>query len=726
MAGDRGNRFTIRTDEPQREGLLAGDRHPQRRVRERAPHPAGGRQVGSRPGRALRPGRASGAERPRSADRAGALRVVQGRSARLARRAAIPLVDVRAQYAPLIPELERAFREVLESGASSSGRTSRRSSARPPTTSGVPEAIGVANGTDAIVLVLDALGIGPGDEVICPAFTFYATAEAIARRGATPVFADIDPRTLNLDPADVAERITPRTKAIVPVHLFGRPAPLETARRARPARDRGRRPGVRRRRRRRRTGVASTFSFFPTKNLFGLGDGGLVAATDEELAERVRLLRFHGSRDKQTFELVGTNSRLDEVQAAALRLFLPRLDGWNAQARREAAARYAELGLGELVELPADEPGHVYHMFCVPLARARPGARGPARAEIGHARLLRRRSTSSPPSPTSAGARARCRRPSAPPRRTSACRSGPGSTRTSSRSGWSRRARGAAGRRSKTYLTRHRVWQLGADAVAGRPRVVPGLPAALRLRGAAVLRDDAVGDDADRRRDQARRLRRLRLLPALVALRVHAGHVARGHRRHRRLRARGRPSTSATRSSGCGLPRGVALTDLLLLLAFVAGSRLAAARRSSSVPRAASCSRGKEVLVVAGRHGQLVLKELQKSRAWLHADRTRRRRPPQAQHAPARRACARLDRRPAAGEPRTAPTRCSSPSRPRRATCAAGWSRTARTTSRSGHAAGPVRAHRGRRRPRRPAPPRRGRGPARPRAVEVDLEAIAT
>src|SRR5207245_11675129 len=195
--------------------------------------------------------------------------------------------------------------------------------------------------------------IGPGDEVICPACTFYATAEAIVRRGATPVFADIDPVTLDLDPEDAAARITERTRAIMPVHLFGRPAPLgelaalgvpliEDAAQAFGA------PGVA------TTGVASTFSFFPTKNLFALGDGGLVASTDEELAERVRLLRFHGSRDKQDFQLVGYNSRLDEVQAAALRVFLPHLEAWN-RARREAAARYAELGLGEVCELPADQ-----------------------------------------------------------------------------------------------------------------------------------------------------------------------------------------------------------------------------------------------------------------------------------------------------------------------------------------------------------------------------------
>ncbi len=200
-----------------------------------------------------------------------------------------------------------------------------------------------------------------GDEVVCPAFTFFATAEAIARVGATPVFADIDPATLNLDPADVERRLTARTKAIMPVHLFGRPAPLaelaafgvpivEDAAQAFGS------PAIA------GTGIASTFSFYPTKNLFGLGDGGLVAVRDEELAERIRMLRFHGSKAKKTFEYIGYNSRLDEVQAAALRIFLRELDGWTA-ARREAAARYAELGLGELVELPADEPGHVYHLF---------------------------------------------------------------------------------------------------------------------------------------------------------------------------------------------------------------------------------------------------------------------------------------------------------------------------------------------------------------------------
>jgi dTDP-4-amino-4,6-dideoxygalactose transaminase len=275
----------------------------------------------------------------------------------------IPLVDMKAQYAPFIPELQERFAEVLESGRFIFGPEVEAFEREAAAYLGVPHAIGVANGTDALVLALEAMGVGRGAEVICPAFTFYATAEAIARVGATPVFADIDPVTLNLDPDAVAPLITERTRAIVPVHLFGRPAPLaelaalgppllEDAAQAFGA------PGVA------TTGVCSTFSFFPTKNLFALGDGGLVAAMDTAVADTVRKLHFHGSRDKRTFELVGVNSRLDAIQAAALRVFLPHLAGWN-RSRREAAARYADLGLGDVVELPADEAGHVYHMYVV-------------------------------------------------------------------------------------------------------------------------------------------------------------------------------------------------------------------------------------------------------------------------------------------------------------------------------------------------------------------------
>jgi dTDP-3-amino-3,4,6-trideoxy-alpha-D-glucose transaminase len=273
----------------------------------------------------------------------------------------IPLVDVKAQYEPLLPRIREAIEGVLATADFILGPNVAAFEQEAAGYLGVREAIGVANGTDALVLVLDALDVGPGDEVICPSFTFYATAEAIARRGATPIFADVDAATMNLDPEDVAARVTARTKAIIAVHLFGRPAPtaeltqlgvpvIEDAAQAFGSPEIG------------RTGIASTFSFYPTKNLFAFGDGGLVSTDEPELAERVRMLRFHGSRDKVDFELVGYNSRLDELQAAVLRIFLSELDSWIV-LRREAAARYAELGLGAACELPEDEPGHAYHLL---------------------------------------------------------------------------------------------------------------------------------------------------------------------------------------------------------------------------------------------------------------------------------------------------------------------------------------------------------------------------
>jgi dTDP-4-amino-4,6-dideoxygalactose transaminase len=273
----------------------------------------------------------------------------------------IPLVDVKAQYEPLLPRIREAIDGVLASGEFILGPNVDAFEREAAAYLGVRNAIGVANGTDALVLVLDALGIGSGDEVICPAFTFYATAEAIARRGATPVFAEVDAATMNLDPEDVAARISERTKAIIAVHLFGRPAPvgeliqlglpvIEDAAQAFGSSEIA------------RAGVASTFSFYPTKNLFALGDGGLVSTDDARLAERVRMLRFHGSRDKVDFELLGYNSRLDELHASVLRVFLAELDSWVG-LRREAAARYGELGLGAACDLPEDEPGHAYHLF---------------------------------------------------------------------------------------------------------------------------------------------------------------------------------------------------------------------------------------------------------------------------------------------------------------------------------------------------------------------------
>ena len=286
----------------------------------------------------------------------------------------IPHVDVHAQYAPLIPELKDAFARTLETGRFIFGPEVEAFEREAAEKLGTAETVSCANGTDAIVLVLDAMGIGPGDEVICPAFTFYATAEAIARRGATPVFADIDPVTLNLEPSDVEQRITERTKAIMPVHLFGRPAAdfsgfglpvIEDAAQAFGA------GGI-------ATSIVSTFSFFPTKNLFALGDGGLISVNDAELAQRLRMLRFHGSAAKKEFLYVGYNSRLDGMQAAFLRIFLRHIDEWNA-SRREAAARYTEHARRDRRDPGGRGRARLPHVLR-PFRRARPALR---RAEGG-------------------------------------------------------------------------------------------------------------------------------------------------------------------------------------------------------------------------------------------------------------------------------------------------------------------------------------------------------
>ena len=234
---------------------------------------------------------------------------------------------------------------------------------------GVKHCVGVANGTDAITIALRALGVRPGDEVVMPSFTFYATAEATITAGATPVFCDIDLDTFCVTADTVRAALTPRTKAIVPVHLFGNLAPvdelrelgpvvLEDAAQAAGADLHGTKAGA--------LGHAATFSFYPSKNLPCLGDGGAITTDDDDVAEYARTLRFHGSKDKETFVEVGYNSRLDEMQAAALRVLLPELDGWTAK-RRQAAAAYERLGLGEHAVLPAESLGarHAYHLYVV-------------------------------------------------------------------------------------------------------------------------------------------------------------------------------------------------------------------------------------------------------------------------------------------------------------------------------------------------------------------------
>ncbi|MEA2331776.1 MAG: hypothetical protein QOH58_1914 [Thermoleophilaceae bacterium] len=250
---------------------------------------------------------------------------------------------------------------------------------------GVRHCVGVANGTDALTITLRALGVGPGDEVVMPSFTFYATAEAALVMGAKPVFCDIDPDTFCVTAETVKAALTPRTKAIVAVHLFGNVAPMdellelgppviEDAAQAAGAELNGVKAGA--------LGAAATFSFFPAKNLPCLGDGGAIVTDDDGVADLARLLRFHGSKDKKTFSEVGYNSRLDEMQAAVLRVLLPELDGWN-ERRRAAAAAYERLGLGEHAVLPRETDGakHVYHLY-VARAERLPVGRGYYRVPV--------------------------------------------------------------------------------------------------------------------------------------------------------------------------------------------------------------------------------------------------------------------------------------------------------------------------------------------------------
>ncbi len=273
--------------------------------------------------------------------------------------------------------------------------------------------MGVANGTDALTIALRALGVGPGDEVVMPSFTFYATAEAAIVAGATPVFCDIDLDTFCVTVETVRAVLTPRTKAIVPVHLFGNVAPvpalrelglpvLEDAAQAAGADLDGVKAGA--------LGDAATFSFFPSKNLPCLGDGGAITTNSDEVAELARVLRFHGSRDKSTFTEVGYNSRLDALQAAALRVLLPELDGWNRR-RREAAAAYERLGLGEHAALPAAVPGS--EPLLPPLRRPQRTRAADWAAAITACRFIA--------SPRSARARG-CRRPRRRPAPTTRCR----------------------------------------------------------------------------------------------------------------------------------------------------------------------------------------------------------------------------------------------------------------------------------------------------------------
>ena len=271
----------------------------------------------------------------------------------------VPLLDLNRQNGVLHADLMAACERVLRSGHFIQGAEVEAFEADCAHFLGVKHAIAVSSGTDAILVALMALDIGPGDEVICPSFTFFATAGCVARVGATPVFADVEPHTFNLDAADVARRITPRTKALIPVHLFGQTAdldallPLARAHSLAVIEDAAQALGARHGERFAGTlGDCGTYSFFPSKNLGGFGDGGLVATNRDDLAERIRLLRTHGAKPKYFHAVVGGNFRLDALQCALLRVKLPHLPAYCA-ARRAHAAEYHRA----LAALPGIAPG---------------------------------------------------------------------------------------------------------------------------------------------------------------------------------------------------------------------------------------------------------------------------------------------------------------------------------------------------------------------------------
>jgi dTDP-3-amino-3,4,6-trideoxy-alpha-D-glucose transaminase len=316
----------------------------------------------------------------------------------------VPLFDTSTPLAGLRDELRAAVARVLDSERYILGPEVSAFEGEFASYCGAAHAVGVANGTDAITIALRAMGVGPGDDVVVPSFTFYASAEAIPPTGARPVFCDIDPDTYCITADTVRAALTPQTKAVIAVHLFGNVAPvaeiealgvpvLEDAAQAAGSRSPAGRPGS--------LGAAATFSFFPSKNLGGFGDGGMITTSDQTLAERARTLRLHGSHDKVTYEQVGYNSRLDELQAAILRVQLPHLDEW-ANGRRRAGHHYEEAGLGGLMALPQaiDGCSPAWHLYVVShpdvgrlevaLSAARIGCRAYYRMPVHHQPAMRR------------------------------------------------------------------------------------------------------------------------------------------------------------------------------------------------------------------------------------------------------------------------------------------------------------------------------------------------
>ena len=285
----------------------------------------------------------------------------------------VKLLDLQAQYLPLRLEIRRAIDEVCDAQALILGPHVERFERSLADYCGTKHAIGVSSGTDALLCSLMAMGIGPGDEVICPSFTFFATAGSIARLGAVPVFAEIDPRTFNLDPGRIEEKVTPRTKAIMPVHLFGQVARME------PINDIARRHNLlviedaaqaigagRHGKRACALGFAGCLSFYPTKNLGAFGDAGAICTGDDAFAEKCRKLRVHGSGHTYHHEMIGGMFRLAAIQAAVLSVKLKYLEGWH-EARRRHAKLYDELFAGSKVVTPFIEDGNwsVYNQYVV-------------------------------------------------------------------------------------------------------------------------------------------------------------------------------------------------------------------------------------------------------------------------------------------------------------------------------------------------------------------------
>src|ERR1700722_13442560 len=288
---------------------------------------------------------------------------------------AVPLFDTDTPLAPVRDEILERIGDVVRSGRFVLGPEVTAFEQECAAVRGVAHVIGVANGTDALEIALRSLGVKPGDDVVVPSLTFYASAEAIADIGARPVFCDVDRDTRNVTVETVRAALTPNTTAIMAVDLFGVPAPsaelkrelelpgLEDAAPAAGATCDGRRAGA--------LGDAATFSFYPSKNLPCFGDGGGIATDDDRVAELARQLRFHGSRDKETFDYVGYNSRLDAIQAAVLRVLLRRLDEW-ADGRRAGARAYLDAGLEQYVRVPGPQPGAdpAWHLYVVTHPRA--------------------------------------------------------------------------------------------------------------------------------------------------------------------------------------------------------------------------------------------------------------------------------------------------------------------------------------------------------------------